>query len=439
MPHSRDLAGDRAGEQVEPKPCFCSCPRCIPCFMFFLTFGVGLSCLFFMTTGGLVLCILHCSLGCFLVLIPCGARKSPELLCAIVALISNLAYLALVLSTLAYAVYLLGLNSLAEDARSRTTGSPLHEALLDLYARQGQLETSGSDDSAEGPMEEQSQGFSSGEPPMSTVLLTFKTVPSIAIPSTLEPDLRKLVEQALPQSKPLLSKSNSAKAAGEQMLNISHTIADTLKYAPSHPYLQPSIGFSGDQLISPAQQHFGKFLPKEPPSTSAELPVRSHRAFWFPQFTRGDLNCLEKMQSGTGEVSGAMLRAHVLMDWGLFCGYTQYSVGVLRKWPVSCKADCLFDKLQFSGYEKQAGEAEDQGALFVVEVNTMSREQALQCTALAVATACRIEEHHLQYGAIGALAVALLGCISLFGCGLYRLSESTANIMQAKRKVPSRR
>ena len=410
-------------------------PLCwIPILMAFLSFLLGICCLFFMSIGGLVLCILHCTVGCILVLIPYGVYQRAERLRAIAGIISTSLYMVLLVSTFAYAAWLLAQNARAENERGTEDGSPLITPSLDMYAAQSGFTSARRLEAADESMDldaldmQEEAGLDSKN--LSRVLRPPKqedpgTLSSSSI-SSLPTDNR---------SPDATSEGRRLQSEEELLFGSSDLSSDSLTLKSKHGKSRPSFGSTQDKLLSVAQQTASEMLAEESSSLNPVVLRQGAETLADYKPTKGDVKCLAKMQSGQEHLAGAHSRLYALLDWGLFCGYTRYSVSALRKWPISCEEDCHFGKLHFSRYRENEAKTREQGYAFMNSVQAMSKEQAQFCIVLAAIAACRIEEKYLQYGAMAALCFALIFCICLLGFAAKCLVECIFVANKDKRKV----
>ena len=211
-----------------------------------------------------------------------------------------------------------------------------------------------------------------------------------------------------------LPEQPNLRSDGQLMFGTSDLPLDSLRLTSREAEARPNSGETADKLFSIAQQKAKEMLAEESSSLNRVVPRQGAETLADYKPTKDDVECLAKTQSGQEHLAGANNRFLALLDWGLFCGYTRYSVSALRKWPISCEEDCHFGKLHFSRYRENEAKTREQGYAFMNSVQAMSKEQAQFCSVVAGITACRIEEKCLQYGAIcrcGFAIKCLVDCI----------------------------
>ncbi|KAL8425062.1 hypothetical protein Efla_001451 [Eimeria flavescens] len=260
----------------------------MPHALFILSFLLGICCLFFMSSGGIVLCILHCIIGTLAALVTYGTRTKNHQLMAMVAVLFNFLYWLVLICTFIYTAWLLSIHAKAKKDMNNGVTSPALRPLLDAYS-----------------------AYVSGEE---------------ADPS---PGARRLqaVEQLFTTS------------ARQTLLELESLEKDT--------------------QYTPAVLRQGTT-----PTKLTDL-----------KFSQGDAKCLAKLAGDDDFSDKVNKRVDAFLDYGLFCGYTKYKAGAMRKWPISCNDDCLFDKLHFSKIRKDNAKTKRQTDEFKVGLNAMGQEK----------------------------------------------------------------
>lgn len=147
-------------------------------------------------------------------------------------------------------------------------------------------------------------------------------------------------------------------------------------------------------------------------------------------FTAAEVDCLTRASEDFDEGEKVVARLHALLDWGLLCGYTEYSVAGLHKWPVRCGRACHFDELYFSRYRKNGKKAAEQIKEFIQHVHNIHTDEAKLCIALAAVTACQIEQKKMHRTVAVCGGVGLLLCLALAVLSSFTLK---AAVSMAKR------
>lgn len=143
-------------------------------------------------------------------------------------------------------------------------------------------------------------------------------------------------------------------------------------------------------------------------------------------FSAAEVECVTRATQNYALGKKVVDRLHALLDWGLFCGYTDYSVAGMRKWPLGCRGDCYFNRLHFSRYRENAEKTAKQTEQFIQEVQQLNLEKARLCTGMAAVTACRIEEKKLQRTVTVCAGLALLLCLVLASLSVSTLKASVS-------------
>ncbi|KAL8446831.1 hypothetical protein Emag_004592 [Eimeria magna] len=106
----------------------------MPHLLFPLSFLLGISCLFFMSSGGIVLCILHCVIGTLAALVTWGTRTKNHQVMAMAAVLLNFLYWLLLICTLIYTAWLLAQHVKAKKDFNNGVVSPALRPVLDQYS-----------------------------------------------------------------------------------------------------------------------------------------------------------------------------------------------------------------------------------------------------------------------------------------------------------------
>lgn len=109
-------------------------------------------------------------------------------------------------------------------------------------------------------------------------------------------------------------------------------------------------------------------------------------------FFATEVHCVTRTSEDSKDGEKVVARLHELLDWSLFCGYTEYSMAGLQKWPLECRRACHFNELYFSRHRKNGEKAAEQIKEFIQSTHKINIDEARSCSALAAVTACRIEE-----------------------------------------------
>lgn len=360
-------------------------PLCwIPIVMLFLGFGLGICCLFFMSTGGLVLCVINCILGPVFAYFTSRVFLKPGRMTAIIATCCNVLYVILLLSTLMYAAWLTAQTSRSIEEKNGAKDKQLILPLLEFY-------------SSKAGMAKFSRRLDSIDASADFVRLSEE--------GSINGNTRN-VTQEFPEISPLTS---------SLFLSTEDNLAVWL---PGQSNTQSEEHMEGAEDPSTFNKPAGLLLAGQ---QKAREMMGNQAIFLNPTvlrqgttfaITNGDYACLAKT-SDESFAEKVLNRFVSMLDWGQFCGYTTYSVGVLHTWSLSCATDCHFDKLNFSRYRNDAEETVEQEKEFMKDVIGMSQEDAAACGLLASITACRIQDGSLQEGAVASLAVAMFVCIVL--------------------------
>lgn len=342
---------------------------CMSGWMFILAVILGVCCLFFMSIGGMTLCILHCVLGSFIALANYNASEKSSKVLSILAIIGNTFYLVILLSTFVCSAWLVALNVKARNDYNKGSFSSFVTPLLTAYMTAAgdsnirRLSTADElfSDAFQGP--------------------TYPTILNLGEPNTLPV--------------PLYSGDD-----GMQTFSFSGKSLNNLEGAANVRKLQPLLRNS---MFSVALKGY----------QSPTVLLQQSKKPEDLGFTDGQLQCLLKLTDDTFKKNVAK-RLTTMLDWGLFCGYTQYSVASMRKWGVSCKDYCHFDELSFRKYGDNTKEARKEAEDTLETIREMDKEDVQVCMLLSVATACRIEETHLATGVLAALFLALVFTFVLF-------------------------
>ncbi|KAL8433222.1 hypothetical protein ACSSS7_004007 [Eimeria intestinalis] len=119
----------------------------MPHVLFPLSFLLGICCLFFMSSGGIVLCILHCVIGTLAALVTWGTRTKNHQIMAMVAVLLNFLYWLLLICTLVYTAWLLSQHVKAKRDYNKGVSSPALGPMLEQYS-----EYVSAEDGADGPV-----------------------------------------------------------------------------------------------------------------------------------------------------------------------------------------------------------------------------------------------------------------------------------------------
>ena len=392
----------------------CSMLCWMPAIMGIMAITLSIACLFFMALGGLVLCILNCLLGFVFAGFTYGVHVNPKRPCPEIGALVNALYMVLLLSTFAYAAWLLAQNKRAENEKHIEGLRPLVNPFLDAYIQHA------------GVSDDISRRL---DAPASASLEDFRAHAEAAFDKESRANFLLKLDQRGPEV-PAPSSTSSLSIEDitpeeHQTRQYQQSQAALRPLAPSHRRTLEEVKAGSTSYRAPPDEHSvgAQHLTKDRRAYSSTFlnPVVLPQGWATPEaftFTSGDLNCLMQASQRPNFASATTRRFHALLDRGLFCGYTQYAVDVLRKWPVSCDSACHFGQLHFSRYRKNEEKTKEQAQQFLADVQAMNQEQAKICVALATVTACRIEERQLHRAVATALVVALILCIILFFCSL---------------------
>ncbi|KAL8452699.1 hypothetical protein Emed_001263 [Eimeria media] len=106
----------------------------MPHVLFPMSFLLGICCLFFMSSGGIVLCILHCVIGTLAALVTWGTRTKNHQVMAMVAVLLNFLYWLLLVCTLIYTAWLLAQHVKAKKDFNNGVISPALRPMLEQYS-----------------------------------------------------------------------------------------------------------------------------------------------------------------------------------------------------------------------------------------------------------------------------------------------------------------
>ncbi|KAL8433221.1 hypothetical protein ACSSS7_004006 [Eimeria intestinalis] len=336
----------------------------MPPVMFLLAFSLGICCLFFMSWTGMIFCILHCVVGTLVALVTYGTRSKESRLMAFLTVILNALYLLFLVCTFVYAAWLLGRSASAARDFDYATSSPAIRPLIYLYAA-----AATGDDSALEFRRLQAAG---------------DTVP---VDGSHAPTELHFPLSSMNQDSPQHLVNAFARQSGTQP---GFSVAEVLHSVESRA--------RGEQpALSPAALRQG------PPARFEDL-----------RFSDADSRCLLKLGQDERLAVDTFNRLHAFLDWGLFCGYTQYSAGALKKWPISCSKVCHLDLLNFAQHGDDILRIQEQANEFKRALSSMSEEELQMCGVLTIVTACRMEENRFPAGSMAALCLALLIAFSLF-------------------------
>lgn len=414
--------------------------------MMLLSFIMGVSCLFFMSSGGLVLGIIYCTAGCALAFVPFALHKTHERFWGIVSIISIVSLMLLLIASFAYTVWLLLQTSRAQNEMNGTDGSPEVSPLLGMYAQKATLgtlrrlqESRGSMSSGVAPPSDvgaiDSQGPKGGQ---AFAVLSGEgveaasTTSSTSTSSHLPRDSEDLDGELTTPPKQVEEKEENW--AATHQTEADHRVNNP-KSITGEASTLPTRGKRMKELVTIARGKADKILVGGESSFYPTVLRQSWESRENIFVSKEDFECLESLNSETGVLprTEGVLRA--LLDWGLFCGYTRYSIAALRKWPVSCSDDCYFGKLNFSRYRNNKEKSEKQAKEFLEAVDNMTPAHAEACLFLATVTTCRIAEQNLDSAATTSMCIALVVSLALFFAAIKCLSDSIKFIRKDNKRM----
>lgn len=106
----------------------------MPHVLFPMSFLLGICCLFFMSSGGIVLCILHCVIGAVAALVTWGTRTKNHQIMAMAAVLLNFLYWLILICTLIYTAWLLSQHVKAKRDFKNGFVSPALKDTLERYS-----------------------------------------------------------------------------------------------------------------------------------------------------------------------------------------------------------------------------------------------------------------------------------------------------------------
>ncbi|CDJ57374.1 hypothetical protein, conserved [Eimeria maxima] len=407
---------------------------------------MGVSCIFFMSTGGLVLGIIYCTAGCALGFVPFALYKTQERFWGIVSIISIVSLMLLLIASFGYCVWLLLQTSRAQKEMNSVDGSPLVVPLLGMYAQKAGFvsvrrlqETKvskglgviplfdGRTMGSRGTSGKQALRALTGagdEEPVSTT--------STSVSSRLLEDSANIEARQTTSGEPIKESANSEAAV--QHTESGH-VGNSWESTSGEALKMPVSGKTMSALVSTAKKKADKLLVGGDSSFYPAVLRQSWESRQNIFVSKGDLECLIDMNYDSGILpqSEALLRA--LLDWGLFCGYTRYSIAVLRKWPISCSTDCNFDKLNFSRYRNNAEKTDKQAKEFLEALDSMAPAQAEACTFLATVTTCRISQQNLDSVATTTMCIAIVVSLAIFCAAIKCLADCVKFIKNDNKRM----
>ncbi|KAL8425061.1 hypothetical protein Efla_001450 [Eimeria flavescens] len=340
----------------------------MPPIMFFLALSLGTCCLFFMSAGGFIFCVLHFVLGSLVALVTFGTRSKNSQLMAIFSVFGNTLYLLLLACTFVYAAWLLGRNARATRDFDNGTSSPLISPLIDLYAGA----VAGDNDAEESRRLQDAEAPFTGRPGHLQEQLAAAS-PIETSTFGLKDDFVRGLPTQLKGASPVDAMMQSARLTLEELQR------------------------SDKESVSPT------VLRQGPPTRFDGL-----------KFSKADGKCLLELETNEKLRINTFKRLHAFLDWGLFCGFTKYSVGALHRWPIACEDVCHLNLLNFSQHGEDLLSILQQAAYFKKAIESMGEQEIQMCAALTVVTACRMEQTKFPAGTMAALCLALLVSFCLF-------------------------
>ncbi|KAL8274673.1 hypothetical protein Esti_001388 [Eimeria stiedai] len=304
--------------------------------------------------------------GIVVALITYGTRSKKSRLMALVTVIFNALYMLLLACTFVYAASLLGRNAGATRDFDYGTSSPTIRPLIYLYAAAATGNGSGLDSRR---LQAAEDTFTLGGSRVLTEVQNF-------------------------------------------FPNVHHELRQ-------HPFKNFIFGrqagtqreVSADEMLHSVESRFRKEQAALSPTVLRQGPPTR---FEDLRFSNAEARCLVKL--GEDEKLGVdtFNRLHAFLDWGLFCGFTIYSAGALKKWPISCSKVCHLDLLNFRQYGDDVAEIQEQANEFKTALSAMTEDELQMCGVLTIVTACRMEENRFPAGSMAALCLALLLSFCLF-------------------------
>lgn len=350
--------------------------------MGFLSLSVGICCLFFMSTSGIIHCLLNCALGSLFSYLTYATHTQPKRWKARIAIVGNVLHILLLVSTIVQGSLLLRANVEAGADNNEVHTSSTFSSILDYYFEYAEFDE------------------------QSSVALRFRT---------------SLHENASISSMPFVSKekARASRSGNEPGSTINANGERFTSIIASLSSISEDVSGArrkGDGHIrAKANSKTPADLGEEQSQSTPKIGVSSAIAQWgrsknLPpsyNFSNEDRACATKAVANEAFGESVFKRLRSLLYWGLFCGYSARNIILPRQWLLSCEEECHFNMLNFSRFEHDSQKQTEQAMKFVKALQGMTKAEARFCIATATVAACRIEEMYLHHGVAAALCAAL--------------------------------
>ncbi|CDJ46663.1 hypothetical protein, conserved [Eimeria brunetti] len=407
----------------------CNCaPLCWNAIlMLLLSFLVGISSLFIMSTGGLVLGIIYCTIGCALGFVPFALHKTQARFWGIISILSLVLLMLLVIASVSYIIWLLVQSNRAQDDMSSSEGSPLVVDLLGKYAERARSSTARRlyEPGLSRPLDLEplfDRGAVGAQGPAGDQPFPVLTGAGVETPTTTT---------STSTSSTASGKHTQEQKDNKESGSATHQVEDPRS---GEALTVAAPGERMKELVDIAKKKADKIFTGDESSFYPTVLRQSWQPTGNIFLSVEDVECLENINYDNGSLTKSESQLSALLDWGLFCGYTSYTISVLRKWPVSCSSDCNFDKLNLSKYRHSTKKTEEQVNEFMEALDSMTPEQVEVCTLLATVTTCRTSELGLDSAAVTAMWIALTVSLFLF-CAAIKGVVDCVNFLKNENKT----
>ncbi|CDJ67025.1 hypothetical protein, conserved [Eimeria necatrix] len=374
---------------------------------------MGICCIFFMSTGGLVLGVISCTVGCALGFLPFTLVKTQRRLWGVLSVISLTTLMVLLVATFGYGLWLLLQNLWAQSDMNTGYSSPLLVTCLDAYVQKAGQTYQASIPTPQDSMDSNAIKTPSGRVSDANDLVgtdgvssSTTTEATTTLTSTQMPEEEKRTNGQPGNSSTEAEEEAPHQSAAETPENISEPQDGEAQTTPSGNIMKSFIDVARKKIESVFQGEQSPFYPT--------LLRQSWTGMENILVTSSDLECVHGMATSTEALVTAENFFRTSVDWGLFCGFTQYTFSVVRKWPMSCTDDCNFGKLHLSKYRSNEDQAKEHVEEFIEDLEEMTPEQVQGCILLATVTTCRIQQKNLDSIAISAMCISLIFAVLIF-------------------------
>ncbi|CDJ42045.1 hypothetical protein, conserved [Eimeria tenella] len=374
---------------------------------------MGICCIFFMSAGGLVLGVISCTVGCALGFLPFALYKTQRRLWGVLSVISLSALMVLLFATFGYGLWLLLQNLWAQSDMNTGYSSPLVVPCLDAYIQKAGQSYQAFIQTSQGSMNPSATQTPNGRVSDASDLAGNDGVSSsTTTETTTTPTSTQMPEEENRTNGQPGNSSTEAEeeaphqSAAETPENILEPQDGGAQTTPSGNIMKSFIDVAKKQIASAFQREQSPFYPT--------LLRQSWTGMENILVTSSDLQCVQAMGTSTEALEAAEKFFRTFLDWGLFCGFTQYTFSVVRKWPMSCVDDCNFGKLHLSKYRSNEDQAKEHAEEFIEDLEEMTPDQVQGCILLATVTTCRIQQKNLDNIAISAMCISLVFAILIF-------------------------